>query len=87
MAPRSLRLVTMPLLTSLATAFRVKAPMHSLALAPRAAVPTSSLVRTLRCTPMMCADRTVVDSCTDKIRTALSPQVRHGTPSHPQLAY
>lgn len=32
-------------------------------------------VRALRASPMLCADRTVVESCSDKIRAALSPEV------------
>ncbi|KAL1525953.1 hypothetical protein AB1Y20_020779 [Prymnesium parvum] len=41
----------------------------------RAAVPSASILsRALRVTPMLCADRTVVDSCTEKIKAALSPE-------------
>ena len=78
---RSLRL-TMPLFTvPMAAALRVRAPMHTFALGPLAAerltVPAVGSIRNLRATVAMCADRTVVESCTVRIQEALSPQVRH----------
>ena len=80
MSLRSLRL-TMPFFTvPMAAALRVRAPIHTLVLGPlaaeRMAVPAVGSFRNLRATPAMCADRTVVQSCTDRIQEALSPQVR-----------